>query len=213
MSSAANYLPSVNYDRLARYPRGLGPRCRPYGPNKYDDCLDSEYGSWMSFVADGGLCTPCLNTRKRYTSPPWIAMPSEGRRFKPIGTLAVPNLAVPANLNVDLTVMTVVVPKGYNGVITDVVCEIAAPGGTGFVEGSTDIIWRLTASNRYLRDLGKVTTTLGSLVTPNPVPRGGLKVLSDNVLTFTVSFGNNALVTINPNGIVICSITGWFYPR
>jgi len=40
------------------------------------------------------------------------------------------------------------VPVGYDGVITDVVCGIE-PGpvasGAGFVEGSGDLIWRLSA--------------------------------------------------------------------
>ena len=192
---------------------GYGPVALDHWPNEADACLLDDLLYWEYILSLGGLETCCPKGRKPYANRPWIAMPAEGRRFKPIGTLAVPNLADPANLNTDITVLQVQVPKGYNGVITDVVCEITAAGATGLVDGSGDITWRLSANQRYLRDMGNITTTLGSLTAPNPVPRGGLRVYSSNLLKFTVNFDNAAALNINPAGIIICSITGWYYPR
>jgi hypothetical protein len=45
------------------------------------------------------------------------------------------------------------------------------------------------------------------------VPRGGIRVFSRNRLVFSVAFQPGAEVTINPAGRIVCSITGWFYPR
>jgi hypothetical protein len=188
-------------------------------PNAWDGCLSVEYELWDELVACGNLekfC--CPKGRKKYSVRPWIAMPAEGRRFKPVGILPVP---APAGFNGLDTLIpfggtadgTLVVPVGYDGVITDTVCEITANGGTGFVEGSGDLTWRLSANGRFLRDMGNILVTEGSLTTPSPVPRGGLRVFSQDVIKFTVAFAVGADARINPAANVIVSVTGWFYPR
>jgi len=145
-------------------------------------------------------------------------MPAEGRRFKPIGILAVADYPLPFDFS-DAEVLRMRVPLGYDGVITDVVCELSAPGGTGFVEAAGDIAWRLSANGtagnvrRFLRDLGNLQVTIGSLTVPSPVPRGGIRIYSDDLVIFTAAFAVGAEVRINPLARVICSVTGWFYPR
>jgi hypothetical protein len=188
-------------------------------PGPADFCLADEAQYMSMVVAQFGLNQICCpQGRKPYPQRPWIAMPSEGRRFKPIGILPIP-AGPPLN-----TVYNVVppgqtslltVPLGYDGIITDMVCELTAPGSqsTGFVEGSGDVIWRLNIQGRFARDFGNIITTLGSLVYPSPVPRGGIRVWSGNVVNFEVVFGNNAQTTLNPAATVICSVTGWVYPR
>lgn len=185
-------------------------------PNDYDVCLADERVFWDSEISHGRLRMICCpRGRRPYVNRPWVAMPAEGRRFKPIGVLNVPNLGNPANLNVEFVVMSAFVPLAYDGVITDMVCELTAPPGqsTGFTEGSGDVTWRLKADKRHLRDMGNIQTTLGSLTTPNSVPRGGLRVYSRNLLEFVVVFSAGAAVDINPSANVVCSITGWFWPR
>ncbi len=184
------------------------------GPlNNADACLFQARIDMDVLVAAGGLKTVCCpRGKKKYKNPPWIMMPSEGRRFKPIGILPVP---APPFTGLDTPVLTQRVPLGYDGVITDVVCEIlpGASGSTGFIEGSGDLTWRLSANGRFLRDLGNIITTLGSLTAPNPVPRGGLRVWSDDLLVFSVAFAPGADSRIAADARVVCSITGWWYPR
>jgi hypothetical protein len=182
-------------------------------PNAYDACLNNDHAMYDYIVMHGGLRKVCCpRGRKQYTQRPWVSMPAEGRRFKPISTLAIP--AAPFT-GLDTTVLSVTVPIGYDGVITDFVCNIdpGTSGGTGFVEGSGDLVWRLKANSRHLRDLGNIQTSLGSLTAPNPVPRGGIRVWSQDILTFSIAFAVGADARISPDARIVCSITGWYYPR
>ena len=200
-------------DRRTDYRRVCYPQFE-YGLNEYDACLTRDRALWDHIVRCGGLQTICCpRGRAPYTQRPWVAMPKEGRRFKPISTLLVSD-AVPFT-GLDVAVMTERVPVGYDGVISDVVCEIVpGPGGiTGFIEGSGDIAWRLAADTRFLRDMGNLQVTVGSLTTPSPVPRGMLRVYSHDVLTFYVNFAIGAEARISPTARIVCSITGWYYPR
>lgn len=190
-------------------------------PNAYDACLNADRILWNQMVAGGGLRKICCTRgRTPYTTRPWIAMPAEGRRFKPIGILAVPGMAGFDGLDTKIPFNTAsgneLVPVGYDGVITDIVCGIQAGSGgtaTGFVEGSGDLIWRLSASGRFLRDHGNIKTSLGSLTSPSPVPRGGIRVWSEDILQFFVAFAPGADARINASSNIVVSITGWFYPR
>lgn len=182
-------------------------------PNQYDGCLDDDYNLYNEIVMAGGLRKICCpRGRKAYVQRPWVSMPAEGRRFKPISTLAVP--AAPFT-GLDTEVLNVLVPVGYDGVLTDFVCGIypGTSGSTGFIEGSGDLVWRLTANGRHLRDLGDIETSLGSLTAPNPVPRGGIRVFSQDELVFSVVFAVGADVRIAADARIVCSITGWYYPR
>lgn len=182
------------------------------GLNQFDLCLEQEKMIWDEIVSSGGLQTICCpQGRPKYAQRPWVAMPKEGRRFKPISTLLV-NDAIPFT-GLDVLVLSERVPVGYDGVISDIVCEITANGSTGFVDGSGDITWRLSADNRFLRDMGNLKVQVGSLTNPSPVPRGMIRVYSHDLLQFFVSFAPGAEVRINPNARIVCSITGWFYPR
>jgi hypothetical protein len=201
------------------YPSGLRPRCRPYGPNGYDDCLEAEYQWWTEFLAAGGLKACCPQGRRKYTSPPWVSMPAEGRRFRPIASTPLSAFQVPGpGFNgVDTVVLQERVPLGYDGVISDVVFGFT---GNGFDEGSGEITWRLAADylpvggvatgGRYLRDMAAVITSLGSLTQPSPVPRGGLRVYSNDLITIYCAISPAATVA---NGNILTSIAGWFWPR
>lgn len=180
-------------------------------PNDYDYSMAEEALIWDAMIPGHGLYNTFLpKGRKPYVNKPWVAMPAEGRRFKPIGVLDAPDLLNPANLNTPFTVLSVICPLGYNGVITDVVLTWS---GTGFVEGSGDLTWRVSADNRYIRDYGAVITSLGSLVYPSPVPRGGILVYSRNVVDIDVEFGTNSGMNLSANGKVIVSLTGWWWAR
>ena len=181
--------------------------------NAYDLCLIRDNCLWDQLIAEGGLHKLCKGAPE-YIQPPWVSMPGTGRRFKPISTLLVSTVATPYIGN-DITVMEEMIPIGYDGVISDVVCNIdpGADGITGFVEGSGDLTWRLSADNRYLRDMGNLRVSLGSLINPSPVPRGMLRVYSHDLVLFTVAFAPGADARISPTARIVCSITGWIWPR
>lgn len=186
---------------------------KPYPPfNENDLCLGQDHIIWDELVAAGGLSRNCCpKGRPQYKTKPWIAMPKEGRRFRPISNITVASIT--PFTGTDQVVLSVRVPLGYNGVITDVVCGLLATGSTGFVEGSGDVTWRLAADGRYLRDMGNLQVSVGSLTSPSPVPRGGLLVYSNNLINFYVSMAVGAEGNINPQARVMCSIAGWWWPR
>ncbi len=196
----------------------IGLPTQMQAPNEYDACLKADADAWEEIVGNGGLQKYCCpKGRKPYTQRPWISMPAEGRRFKPIAILATASAVfddtdqvIPFTTNANLYV-----PIGYDGVITDVMCGIfpGSDGVTGFVEGSGDLIWRLSAAGRYLRDLGNIQTSLGSLTAPNPVPRGGLRIYSDDQLVWTCRFAAGADSRISASARIVCSLVGWYYPR
>lgn len=195
----------------------LGRRTPP--PNDYDLCLFMELAWWEKLIGESGLTKICCPLgRKRYTSRPWVQMPAEGRQFKPVGVSGtIGTLAT----GVDIPVLIEPVPLGYDGVITDFVCEVVASSGGpaqgGFVEGSGQVTWRLMANSggpgRYLRDLGNIKVTMGSLVQPSPVPRGGLRVYSDDTIQFLVNINAATVSQLDPNARIVCSINGWYYAR
>jgi hypothetical protein len=182
--------------------------------NSYDHCLSRELCAWEELIGTEGLNKICCPVgRRKYPTRPWVQMPAEGRQFKPVGISQPLINYAPFNSATSIPVLTVLVPLGYDGVITDYVCEVSAAGATGFVEGSGTVTWRLSADGRYLRDVGNIQVTMGSLIQPSPVPRGGLRVWSHNLIQFSVALETGMEAVLNPAAVVICSINGWFYAR
>lgn len=180
------------------------------GPlNDADACLTAERVFMDRVQRCGGFKELCCPRKNWYKSPPWITMPPGGRRFKPVGVLPVSGNFT----GQDIAVLSMAVDTGYDGVLTDVVCEVAANGATGFIEGSGDVTWRLQDNLHWMRDFGNIEVTLGSLINPGLVPRGGLRIYSRDVLTFFVNLLPAASGRINPSANIICSFTGWMYPR
>ena len=183
-------------------------------PNVFDACLGNEMCMWEEIVGMGLTKICCPMGRRKYPTRPWVQMPAEGRQFKPVGVSGIISTLA---LDTNVPVLTVQVPTGYDGVITDYVCEVAASSGGaasgGFVEGSGQVVWRLAADGRYLRDLGDIQVTMGSLIQPSPVPRGGLRVFSKNVITFYVDIASATVGFLDPNARIVCSISGWFWAR
>jgi len=183
-------------------------------PNAFDDCLVEERQLWNEIMAMGLDIVCCPRGRAPYTERPWIMIPDSGRRFKQTGYFSTTN----ATFNGDEhTVTQLSVPIGYDGVIDTVICGISANGPTGFVEGSGTLLWRVASDQysqpRYLRDLGNIQSSLGSLLNPTPTINSGWRVYSGNVITFYVVFPTSGSGVISNTATITCSLGGWFYAR
>lgn len=191
-------------------PPGHGfPMCHAKGlaPNHFDACLEQDTAIWYTIGCLGGItgiCRRAESVKYAEDEPPWIQMPSQARRFQQINTTALGNFA----LNTDLAVVTFQVPIGYDGVITGNVNRFL---GLGFAEGSGDIEWRIQLSRRYAPDYGLVLTSLGDLTSPTAFSGGGIRVYSHQVIRYLARITNFA--ALDPNGRVLCALTGWFYAR
>lgn len=176
-----------------------------YAPNAYDQCLVKNRIFWDELQRLGGLSEICPERSDLFGSPPWVDMPSNGRRFQRVGSVV-----LPADDGTDNLVLQVPMPVGYDGVLITVTCMFT---GAGFVEASGDLTWRLRCNGYCLRDLGIIQTQLGTLSEPYALEGGGYKLQSGQTLRFYVAVALGAAVRLDPFGRVICGLTGWVYPR
>ena len=170
-------------------------------PNAASKCLDRETVVFEDIIRRGGLQQICCVSQYKYAFPPWLKMPAEGRQYQEIQSIP-----LPANNSVDTVVNQFIVPTGYDGVITSITNFYT---GAGFVEGSGDLLWRLLIGRRWARNLGAIDTTLGSLTSPCPLFRGGIRVYSNQLITY---FTNVPIASALAGGRVICGVFGWYYP-
>ncbi len=105
----------------------------------------------------------------------------------------------------DVIALNFTVPVGYDSVITGI---IASYLGTGFFEGSGDLVFRIKLNRRYAKDLGRITTSLGTLQTPYPT-----QVLAGSLsnVQFIVAAPNGS-GSVLPGTPIAMTLFGWFYP-
>ena len=178
----------------------LNLNTRRAAPNSYNRCLNRELAYWEAIRSGGGLEKFCCPSK--YLQEPWLKMPSTGRRFQKISSIA-----LPAMTGLDNVVVSFTVPVGYDGVIQQMVNFWT---GIGFEEGSGQLTWRIKNNNRWIKDYGQILTTLGSLATPYTVFQGPVRIASKQTITYYV---NNALASGLLGGRAVCALLGWFYPR
>lgn len=172
--------------------------------NEYDQCLASDLADYEDAFDCGDI------PRLGGCELPWVTMPSAGRRFRELASLNF-STATPVFDGVTVNpVLSWLVPVGYDGVIDTIIANISG-SANGFIEGSGQIAWRLAANQRYLRDVGNLQFSIGSLITPIPDTNSGLRVYSGNIVTMGASFSAGASGVLS--GVLICAVYGWIYPR
>ncbi len=183
------------------YPRNI--QQRKYPPTSYNGCLESELMLWQKINDCGGLLAICPG--RKYTEPPWVRMPQQGKRFLQISSIALP----PAD-GVDHLIKSFKVPYGYDGCIVTPIFN--TDGVVGFQQGSGDLTWRLQLNQRWVRDFGAVTTYLASTTTPYAVNIGQIILQSGQLVQIFVNRSVASSGTIS-GGRVIGAASGWFWPR
>lgn len=187
-------------------------------PNVYDQCLQAEKAMWDQIVVNGLDQVCCPQGRLPYALKPYIAMPDSGRRFKEVSSVLIGTNPPPAGDTL-VPVLSFTVPIGYDGVIDTVICGVTAgtSGPSGFVEGSNTIAWRVAAdaisTPRYLRDLGNILFSYGSLTVPIPTTNSSLCIYSGNLVTFYVDFFSSGNGVLAADATVVVGLSGWFYSR
>jgi hypothetical protein len=183
-------------------PTPLG-NCRP--KNVFDDCLLQIEDLWRKTKIPSQF-KPCIGID--LSEVPWMfdyaALPPESEPFQQIGTITTPTTASGDNL-----VTSLLVPNGYDGLLTGLV---AVYSGTGFSQGSGDILWRVKVNLRYLKDLGSVPYAYGQVKLPAPLTEGEL-LLSDQLVSYIVNVPNlSGHIQIGTSKIT-CGLFGFFWPR
>jgi hypothetical protein len=168
--------------------------------NAADAVLTGEVRLYTNIINAGGLQKICCPSKYVYDKPPYLVMPPEARQYQEINSIP-----LPANNGTDTLVNTFKVPTGYDGVITSIAHYWT---GAGLVEGSGDLVWRVKIQNHWARNLGNINTTLGSLTSPCPLFRGGIRLTSQQTINYYV---NHAVASGLAGGRIVCAVFGWFY--
>jgi hypothetical protein len=175
---------------------------RLYPPNDFNACLSRDKAVWESIQLRGGLMSICPG--KKYVDPPWVKMPGQGKRFSPIGSLALASITP----GVDTLVTSLTVPLGYDGVIFYIVQTYS---GQGFQDGDGQITWRIKQNQRYVKNYGNTTVQLGSLNQGGPTsPNSQIILLSDQYVQYYV---NVAVGNSLNGGRITCALWGYYWPR
>jgi len=161
--------------------------------------LNYIYTAQEAIIGQKGFSQFAADYSSEYDIPPWIQRPSGFLDFDQVNAIALPGAPLPAAANVIFGN----VPQGYDGVIEYYSCNFT---GGGFVDGSGDIIWRVLADGRAIRNFENIQSEMGSLATPRPVK---IRIYSNQNYAFTVTHVANLLLA----GNIICCLKGYFYPR
>jgi hypothetical protein len=156
-------------------------------------------GKTGSYAPDNGYMSGSGGYGGDMIAPPWVEPPQSFLSFDELGKVALPVVAAP-----DATIVSLLVPDGYDGVIKTLSLNFV---GGGFVQGSGDIIWRLLADGQAIRNYSNITSEKGSPEQPRAIS-GGIRIFSGQLITAVVN--HTADVTLA--GDVMASIGGWFYP-
>lgn len=148
-----------------------------------------------------------MTTRPRPVGlPAYIQPPRNSTRWQPRGSLVIPVLPAGA----DQLVFDERVPLGYDGVL---IAVTNFWGGTGFVEASGDITWRVKIDRRFVPFFDSIVTTMGSLSVPFDVQGQGIPIFSGQLVQYYANFLAGSEGRLNVGGQTVCAVTGYIWPR
>jgi len=182
-------------------------------PNEYTMCLLREFRLFKDIDYTLLECCPipeCFIGLQYESNEDWQA-PDDARAFNPTGAISLPAVAAG-----EVPIFAITVPIGYDGIITGQYHGyIPSPSGTivnTFFEGSGDIAWRITSSNRYLKDCGNMLVSIGTTRFLSPIS-GGIRVRSGDIIQYRVQVYNLSGLLTPGLGSIVAGLHGYFYPR
>lgn len=172
-------------------------------------CHSDEVQAQEALYKSSGQFCQIMNERPRITGlPAYIQPPRNSTRWVP-GLNS--SLVIPvAPTGVDLLVFSERVPLGYDGILTALTNVWT---GTGFVEASADITWRVKQDRRFIPYFDEILTTLGSLAIPFVIAGQGIPLLSGQLLQYFANFQPGSEGRLNVGGKTVCALSGYIWPR
>jgi len=165
-----------------RRPRGLAGTPLAPAATCTDDCSQQNAGNGLYL-------------------PPWIYPPINWENIDQLAYQPLPAIGA------QITILSLVVPPGRNGIIRKVACNFV---GGGWVEGSGDVIWQILVDNATPPGANSYSSILGSLGSPaSPVEIPGFRVYENQTITF---IAQNVAVILAAQKVG-ARLIGYFYPR
>lgn len=168
-------------------------------PNMYDCCLQKFKELIRAHpLQDPTRCIVC------HEHPDGLKLPYEAREFWETSSIVTPAY----NPAVQVQVVRFQVPSGWSGMIYGLTFQYT---GTGFEEGSGDIVWRLKVGQAWARDLGNSLTTLGTVGQCFPL-NDYISLVERQYVTVYVQVPNlSGNIQVGASRI-LATVQGWYYP-
>jgi hypothetical protein len=177
--------------------------CRPR--NEFDQCLQSLERFWHK-IKFPPMCTLPRGCDKNLL--PWDedfgAVPEQSVPFRTVA-----GILTPAPAAGDQVVASLRINPGYDGLLTGFFWGYT---GTGFTQGSGDIIWRIKLNLRYSKDLSNVPFALGSPQLPIPLTEGQILVAGQTVQVIVNVPNLSGMIQVGASRIV-GGLIGFAWPR
>ncbi len=134
---------------------------------------------------------------------PWVHMPALGEQFN-----IVASIECPAADGVDNTIQSFTCPVGYEGALWAVAHGYV---GTGYIEASGDVLWRISINGRYPRGFDSIPLQLGSHFGPWSLP-APIRFGASETITYTVAVPNGSAVATGAGNYVFGVLAGYIWP-
>ena len=169
--------------------------------NKYDLCAEYQVRRLKSIkVRPACNIPPCsLPWDEDYTPIPAGAVP-----FHITGTIATPATAAG-----DVLVCSGRVPLGYDGLLTEIFQNYQ---GSGFQQGSGDIVWRVKRNQQWVKSLGNLPYSLGNPKNFVPLTEGQI-IYSGTLFQMYVNVPNLSSMIQVGSSLITCGMNGFYWPR
>lgn len=188
--------------------------------NPFDICLGRDYRLYEKIdrtILSCGVKPACFLTDERQ----WgtsndddeiiPGAPGGSIAFNPSG-----QLILPSTVSGDNVIFQFSVPVGYDGILLgqfhqyyqDPVGGLTPPP---FIEGSGDIVWRISATGRFVKDCGAMVVSLGSYRSQSPIA-GGIQLRSQDLVQYIVNVPNVTGGLSPGQGQIAAGVHGYFWP-
>ena len=140
--------------------------------------------------------------------------PNATRGIQPVPAGGVPfyvggHVATPAPADGDVLVCSGRVPHGYDALLTDIYHVYQ---GSGFEQGSGDIVWRIRRNQIWVKTLGNMLYSLGTPKNTVWLTQGEI-MFSGTQFFFFVNVPNlSGMIQVSASTIS-CGMRGFYWPR
>lgn len=207
---SAQHLPPIIPTLRGRCSAYAVPPCPP--PNALDLCAQANAVNWKRIYKDPNFQKLQLPTRYwNLNAPPFDMMPSDAIRLNVPGNVPLSSLVA----NTDNVILQYTVPFGFEGIINENLhlFVIQPGGGPPYQDGSGGLVWRLLINQYLVTYYTAMNTQMGSLSNSGAMYHtGGIRIKSNQTITYAVDPTAPALAGLDPNGQFVAGFRGWIYP-
>jgi len=159
------------------------------------------------------MSIPALMLRKemfsarRFADPdvpfPWLMPSADAEPFDEPG-----NIEVPAPGAGDTAILTFRCPVGFQGLLLGHQHQYF---GTGFIQGSGGLLWRIAIDGNFPRGLGAMPFEMGALQQNRPL-FAPVRFVENQEIVYSVNVPALSPVATGAGNYTIAAVAGWLYP-